>query len=200
MPPAHDTSRAPGAGATPGLGVRGVARNPVDAPPPDPASEARLRPGGGRPRMQLVRRAAGVADGTPPAIVHASAAAACTSAEASAPAPALGVTSAPVAPASSTAQALARATAGTIAYEDDGRMSVLFPPPGAVTAPAVPVLARDDAEAPAPALAPAVTAEAAPPAAPAAAPALDREDLYQDFMRRLRRDVLEQREQIGELY
>jgi cytochrome c5 len=79
-------------------------------------------------------------------------------------------------------------------------MSVLFPPPGAVTAPAVPVLARDDAEAPAPAPAPAVTAEAAPPAAPAAAPALDREDLYQDFMRRLRRDVLEQREQIGELY
>jgi len=79
-------------------------------------------------------------------------------------------------------------------------MSVLFPPPGAVTAPAGPVLARDDAEAPAPAPAPTVNAAPAPAGAPAAAAALDREDLYQDFMRRLRRDVLEQREQIGELY
>jgi hypothetical protein len=104
----------------------------------------------------------------------------------------------PTAPPNSTARSLARATAGAIAYEDDGRMSVLFPPPGAVAAPLGPVLARDEAEAPTPTPTPAVTARPAPPAAPPAA--LDREDLYQDFMRRLRRDVLEQREQIGELY
>jgi hypothetical protein len=49
---------------------------------------------------------------------------------------------------------------------------------------------------------PAATAAPAPSAAaaPAAAPALDRDELYQDFMRRLRRDVLEQREQLGELF
>jgi hypothetical protein len=122
-----------------------------------------------------------------------------TTAAALAPAPAPERAPSPTAPPSSTARSLARATAGAIAYEDDGRMSVLFPPPGAVTAPVGPVLARDEAEAPAPTPAPmpAVTAGPAPTAAPAA---LDRDDLYQDFMRRLRRDVLEQREQIGELY
>jgi hypothetical protein len=118
-----------------------------------------------------------------------------TPADTSAPPPT--AASAPAAePATSTAHQLARATDGTIAYEDDGRMSVLFPAPGAVAAPAGPVLARE-VDAPTPA--PAVTAAPAPPAA-GAAPALDVEDLYQDFMRRLRRDVLEQREQIGELY
>jgi hypothetical protein len=101
-----------------------------------------------------------------------------------------------------TAQALARSTAGAIAYEDDGRVSVLFPPPGAVQAAPSPVLAREAAEtpeAPAPAPAPAAATEAASPSA-APAPALDRDELYHDFMRRLRRDVLEQREQLGELF
>ncbi|MEA2186529.1 MAG: hypothetical protein QOK16_1540 [Solirubrobacteraceae bacterium] len=101
------------------------------------------------------------------------------------------------------AQALARSTAGAIAYHDDGRVSVLFPPPGAVHAAPAPVLAREGAEASeAPAPMPAATAAPAPSAAaaPAAAPALDRDELYQDFMRRLRRDVLEQREQLGELF
>jgi hypothetical protein len=69
------------------------------------------------------------------------------------------------------------------------------------------MLAREDAEAGgAPAPAAAVTAASTPAAAApggAAAPAgaaLDRDELYQDFMRRLRRDVLEQREQLGELF
>lgn len=103
------------------------------------------------------------------------------------------------------AQSIARATAGAIAYEDDGRVSVLFPPPGAVTAAPATVLAResgDASEAPAQAPAPAPAPASAPATAPApdgAAPALDRDELYQDFMRRLRRDVLEQREQLGEL-
>jgi hypothetical protein len=98
------------------------------------------------------------------------------------------------------ARSIARATAGAITYEDDGRVSVLFPPPGAVTAAPSPVLAREATEASeAPAPAPAATT--APSAAPAGAtPALDRDELYQDFMRRLRRDVLEQREQLGELF
>jgi hypothetical protein len=101
------------------------------------------------------------------------------------------------------AQAIARSTAGAIAYEDDGRVSVLFPPPGAVPAAPGPVLAREGAEtgeahAPAPAPAAAAAPSAAP--APAGAAALDRDELYQDFMRRLRRDVLEQREQLGELF
>jgi predicted component of type VI protein secretion system len=100
------------------------------------------------------------------------------------------------------AKAIARATAGAIAYEDDGRMSVLFPPPGAITTPVGTAVARDAAEAPAAAPAPAtaLAAEPAPAPAPASSPALDREELYQDFLRRLRREVLEQREQIGELY
>jgi len=100
------------------------------------------------------------------------------------------------------AQSIARATAGAIAYEDDGRVSVLFPPPGAVTAAPATVLAResgDASEAPAQAPAPA-SAPATAPAPAGAAPALDRDELYQDFMRRLRRDVLEQREQLGELF
>jgi 3-oxoacyl-ACP reductase-like protein len=63
------------------------------------------------------------------------------------------------------------------------------------------MLARED-DGPAAAPAPAPTPAAAPAAA-APAPAgatLDRDELYQDFMRRLRRDVLEQREQLGELF
>jgi hypothetical protein len=103
------------------------------------------------------------------------------------------------------AQAIARATSGAITYEDDGRVSVLFPPPGAVTAAPAAVLAREGEDAGA-ALAPTAVA-ASPPATAvpggAAAPAgaaLDRDELYQDFMRRLRRDVLEQREQLGELF
>jgi hypothetical protein len=76
-------------------------------------------------------------------------------------------------------------------------MSVLFPPPGALTAAPAPMLAREGDEAAAPM--PAAAATPAPPSPPASAPALDREELYQDFMRRLRRDVLEQREQIGVL-
>jgi len=100
------------------------------------------------------------------------------------------------------AQTLARATGGAIAYEDDGRMSVLFPPPGAVTAAPAAVLAREGIETAAIPATSAAVADAAPAPAPAPAgsSALDREELYQDFMRRLRRDVLEQREQIGELY
>jgi hypothetical protein len=180
MPAAHE---APRASATPDLGARGAIGAPVDASPTDPAREVRLSRGA-RPRLQLMRSVAGVTD---------------TAAAALAPAPAPEHAPSPTASAKKTAQALARATAGALAYEDDGRMSVLFPPPGAVTAPVGPVLARDEAEAPAPAPAPTPPATAGP--APTAAPAaLDREDLYQDFMRRLRRDVLEQREQIGELY
>lgn len=103
------------------------------------------------------------------------------------------------------AQSIARAAAGAITYEDDGRVSVLFPPPGAVTAAPGPVLAREgdeasEAPAPAPTPAPASTQAAAAPAPAGAIPALDRDELYQDFMRRLRRDVLEQREQLGELF
>jgi hypothetical protein len=106
----------------------------------------------------------------------------------------------------SKAQAIARATSGAITYEDDGRMSVLFPPPGALTAAPAATLAREGAEAdgaPAPTAVTASAPAAAAPtgaAAPPAGAALDRDELYQDFMRRLRRDVLEQREQLGELF
>jgi hypothetical protein len=79
---------------------------------------------------------------------------------------------------------------------------VLFAPPGAVTAAPGAVLAREGdapAAAPAPVPAPAAAPAGASPPAPAGG-ALDRDELYQDFMRRLRRDVLEQREQLGELF
>jgi len=99
---------------------------------------------------------------------------------------------------------VARATSGAIEYEDDGRVSVLFPPPSAVFAAPGGTIAREESAPAAPA--PAAPAPAAPTAAPAgaapvpaAAAALDRDELYADFMRRLRRDVLEQREQLGEL-
>jgi hypothetical protein len=178
MPAAQEASLA---SATPSLDARGAIGESVDAP-----LAVQLSPRDRRPRLQVMRRAAGVADAAAPALVRATAVPATQAAPAHRPVPA-----------TSTAQALARATAGAIAYEDDGRMSVLFPPPGAVTVPLGPVLARDESEAPPPPPPPAATAEPAPTAAP---PALDREDLYQEFMRRLRRDVLEQREQIGELY
>jgi hypothetical protein len=116
---------------------------------------------------------------------------------------------APVAGGASPAQRLARATSGAIEYEDDGRVSVLFPPPGAVlAAPAVGLAREESAPVPAtvlaaPAAAPAPAHDAAAPGAatgtPAPAGAIDRDELYEDFMRRLRRDVLEQREQLGDL-
>jgi hypothetical protein len=73
------------------------------------------------------------------------------------------------------------------------------------------VVARENAsgEADMPAAAAAAAAAPMPASAAATAPAgapgvagatLDRDELYQDFMRRLRRDVLEQREQLGELF
>jgi hypothetical protein len=114
---------------------------------------------------------------------------------------------APAAGGASPAQRLARATSGAIEYEDDGRVSVLFPPPGAVlAAPAVGLAREESAPAPATVLAapaPGPAHDAAAPGAatgtPAAAGAIDRDELYEDFMRRLRRDVLEQREQLGDL-
>lgn len=103
---------------------------------------------------------------------------------------------------SPTARLIARATAGPVEYEDDGRMSVLFPPPGAVFAsPGAGTLAREEsppADAPAPAAMPADVPPSAA-AAPGAAAPLDRDELYADFMRRMRRDILDQREQLGEL-
>jgi hypothetical protein len=113
--------------------------------------------------------------------------------------------------ASPTAQLLARATAGAIEYEDDGRVSVLFPPPGsAFAAPGAMIARAESAPAPAPAASappvpgappagPADAPQGAPGAGPGAAAPLDRDDLYADFMRRLRRDVREQREQLGAL-
>ena len=99
------------------------------------------------------------------------------------------------------AQRLARATAGAIAYEDDGRVGVIFPPPGSVFGSSDAQVAREAAE---PDPVPASTAPVDPAPATGAAPAgaaapLDRDDLYADFMRRFRRDVLEQREQLGDL-
>ncbi|MDP2710300.1 MAG: hypothetical protein Q8O56_03695, partial [Solirubrobacteraceae bacterium] len=108
---------------------------------------------------------------------------------------------APERPASTTAQALARATAGAIEYEDDGRVGVLLPPPGAVFAAPGTAVARDATTAGDAPVATAPSASSPAPdarSAPAAGPALDRDELYADFMRRLRRDALEQREQIGE--
>jgi hypothetical protein len=150
---------------------------PADARLPD----APPRPAAGdRPRLRLMRSEAPVADAPAPA-----------------PAPASQ-------PATPTAQLLARATTGAIEYEDDGRMSVLFPPPGSVLAPGATIAREESAPTAMPAAAPSSAEQAqptvtgAPQAAPAAAP-LDRDELYADFMRRLRRDVLEQREQLGAL-
>jgi len=110
-----------------------------------------------------------------------------------------------------TAKELARATAGAIEYEDEGRVSVLLPPPGSVFAAPSRAIAREESiaepaeppaiadPAPAESLPPAEPAEPAAPAAPAAALGLDRDELYADFAQRLRRDILEQREQRGEL-
>ena len=85
-------------------------------------------------------------------------------------------------------------------------MSVLFPPPGAIAAAPSALVAREEvatppapAPAPSPVSAPASATPATGPAPAGAAGVIDRDELYADFMRRLRRDVLEQREQLGEL-
>jgi hypothetical protein len=143
---------------------------------------------GDRPRLRVLRSPARAAEsGTSPLPAQ--------------PAPAL---QAP--PGNATAALLARATGGAIEYEDDGRVSVLLPPPGSVTASPGGVVAREATDAPALSAQPGGSVAAAAPhaagAAAAAAPGaatLDRDELYADFMRRLRRDVLEQREQLGEL-
>ena len=83
-------------------------------------------------------------------------------------APAAGAASAPE-PARplTTAQVLARATAGAIEYEDEGRVSVLLPPPGAVFGSPPRAIAREESIAePAGAapIAPSAPAESLPPA------------------------------------
>ncbi len=175
--------RLPDAAAAPAVVARTVGQAHVEAPQPQPPRES-LLPGTDRPRLRLMRSEAQAAGATVPA-----------------PAATRG-------PASATAQRLARATAGAIEYEDDGRVSVLFPPPGSVFASPGGTVARAEAppgEAPAEAPPPVATATtatataAAAPAGTAAPAALDRDELYADFMRRLRRDVLEQREQLGDL-
>jgi hypothetical protein len=157
----------------------------AEAPLPQPRLESQIVPGANRPRLRVMRSEAPTA-GAP-------------TAGATVPAPA---PDAAQGPARARAEVLARATAGAIEYEDDGRVSVLFPPPGSVFASPGGVIARAEST---PA---AAAAEIAPPApaeipaltaAPAAAVPLDRDELYADFMRRLRRDVLEQREQLGDL-
>jgi hypothetical protein len=163
--------------AAPAALARATAEPGSPAPQPEPPVSA---DGTARPLLRVVR-----SDTSPPA------------ADAHRAVPA-------TASASSTAALLARATAGAIEYEDDGRVSVLFPPPSAVFAASGATVAREESApaAPAPAApgAPAAAAPAATGAVPApAAATLDRDELYADFMRRLRRDVLEQREQLGEL-
>jgi hypothetical protein len=167
------------AGDTPSPAGDVLARSPAGEP--DPAAEpGRQETGASRPVLRVMRSE--------------------TPQDATAPAP-------EAAPdprtASGMAQRLARATAGAIQYEDDGRVGVIFPPPGAVFGSSEQQVAREGGE-PADAM-PATSPPAEPAHAGAAGPAgaagapLDRDELYADFMRRLRRDVLEQREQLGDL-
>jgi hypothetical protein len=177
-----------GAAAIAGLGDQAPGAGDVlarlAATTPEPASDPVQDAAASRPRLRLMRSEAAPQGQAAPEDQA-------TPSETQRPAPASGV-----------AQRLARATAGAIEYEDDGRVSVLFPPPGAVFGSSEMSIAREGAE-PAdavPATSPPTEAPAAGAAAPpgAAAP-LDRDELYADFMRRLRRDVLEQREQLGDL-
>ena len=112
------------------------------------------------------------------------------------------------------AQSLARAIGAEVSYAEDGTPGIQFPEPGGSpggAAPYVPfstaprTVSRVDTAASNGGQATAATH--APPSAltdnhkdsPGAAPALDPDQLYEDFLARLRRDVLHEREQHGML-
>jgi hypothetical protein len=109
------------------------------------------------------------------------------------------------------AQAIARAVGTDVAYASDGTPGIVFPPPPGAnaaspyapfsTAPrtvsreiTMPEMAVSAAPPPSSASS---SNGGAPAAEPAAAPALDPDQLYEDFLTRLRRDVLHEREQAG---
>ena len=114
------------------------------------------------------------------------------------------------------AQSLARAIGAEVSYADDGSPSIEFPSPEASPAGATPyvrfstaprTISRAETAATSSSGSQATTADHAPPPAltqnhqgsPGAAPAFDPDQLYEDFLARLRRDVLHEREQHGML-
>ena len=110
------------------------------------------------------------------------------------------------------AQSIARAIGAEITYSDDGSPSIEFPAPEgpARAAPYVPfstsprTVSRVEtaSDSPQPATndhAPSAALTQNHPASPGGAPALDADQLYEDFLARLRRDVLHEREQHGML-
>jgi hypothetical protein len=114
------------------------------------------------------------------------------------------------------AQSIARAIGGEISYAADGSPGIEFPTPEAPPAAGAPYIpfssaprtvSRVDTAASSSSSAPAATTDHAPPAAltqnhqesPGSAPGLDPDQLYEDFLARLRRDVLHEREQHGML-
>jgi hypothetical protein len=106
-------------------------------------------------------------------------------------------------------QTLARAIGAEVGYDDAGASEIVFPAPGGAP-PFVPFstaprsVSREVAEAAPPAMAEASApararepAAAPAPEAAAAAPELDKDELYEEFLSRLRRDILHEREQSG---
>jgi hypothetical protein len=114
------------------------------------------------------------------------------------------------------AQSLARAIGAEVSYADDGTPGIEFPDPSGSPAGATPyvpfstsprTVSRVDSAAPASNGSQATTADHAPPpaltqnhqASPGGAAGIDPDQLYEDFLARLRRDVLHEREQHGML-
>ncbi|MDP9293731.1 MAG: hypothetical protein M3O90_04765, partial [Actinomycetota bacterium] len=100
-------------------------------------------------------------------------------------------------------QTLARAVGSEVGYTDAGAAEVVFPapdgspPPFASFSTAPRTVSRDltDSEVATPP-APSSSGSTAPAAAPAPPP-LDKDELYEEFVSRLRRDLLHEREQSG---
>jgi hypothetical protein len=109
------------------------------------------------------------------------------------------------------AQSLARAIGADVSYADDGSAGIVFPSPDGSpsgVAPYVPfstaprAVSRVDttaSQAPASDHTPSPALMQGGQDSPSAAPAFDPDQLYEDFLARLRRDVLHEREQAGML-
>jgi hypothetical protein len=87
------------------------------------------------------------------------------------------------------AQELARASGGAVSDDGAGMSTVTFPAAAAAATPSAPATAPP-VRGPGP---------SEPPAAPRGVADLDLDELYEEFLRRLRRDLLHDRERLGDL-
>ncbi len=104
---------------------------------------------------------------------------------------------------------LAAATGGTVESDDGETVTVAFPRPGeSAFAPAATLMRAADPELPtasppepsaAMTTAPAATTAPAPPAPPRGSGPADIEEIYDQVMQRLRRDLLADRERMGDM-